>query len=253
MKPFFIIVIAVFLLPKTVIADDLKGTAVINDMKKQGASFSETFKVGEKLTGIISEYQGRTYPIYRVNETKYLIYGDLHNVSGVNLTEEHIKLYPVSIGGQDIWQRLQQAKIIENSAKPNSKDRVFYSFIDTNCPYCKIQWREMQPYLKKGLKLKYIPVGFISDKSEPQAAFILDSDNPYQTLKSSEEGASLPRDLDSESISKDAIREVRKNTYLMEELGIRATPALLYQDKDGEVYLVEGKISSDHIERLIKE
>lgn len=230
-------------------ASDLKEAPALKDMINQGARFSETFNVDEDLQGVIAEHNGNTYPVYKFKKSNYLFYGDLLQQSGKNLTEEHIKLYPLEAGDISLWESLEKTSSVKSNVVGK---RTIYSFIDTNCPVCKAQWRLTSPYTKKRLDMRYILVAYIKPESEAEAVRILASDDPYSALEKNENAKS--KSLKTSLITaKDNsfVSEIRKNNNLMEELGVAGTPTNFYRGADGNVYRIDGMLTPALIERLL--
>ncbi len=233
------------------LTDPYKNLPVLQSMAAQGAKFSEPFQAPDGLTGFMTTFQGRDFPVYIFAGGKHVLYGDLLQADGKNLTETHLKLYPTSVGGEEIWEDLQKARWIAVGDK--HPERVIYTFVDANCPYCHQQWKAAVPYLEKGLQVRYIMVAMISDTSTPKALEILSAADPAAMLKSYEESPSKQRaGKAATEDNRDLQREIVKNTMLLKDLDMKGTPASFYEDGKGSTYAVPGVMPDELFKRLLQ-
>ncbi len=121
---------------------------------------------------------------------------------------------------------------------------IAYDFFDPNCPYCAITYKLEQPYLRTGeLRIRYVPVGFITRSSLPKAAAILTAKNPaqalaenFQPMPKSDRGAipPLPR------VSLRLKFALLANQSILERVGLSIVPDLFYRTKQGKVEIIRG-------------
>ena len=63
--------------------------------------------------------------------------------------------------------------------------RVIYVFFDPQCPHCAVLWENVKP-LKGQVRIVWIPVGLIGDKSVAQGAAILGAPDPATKMEENE-------------------------------------------------------------------
>lgn len=64
---------------------------------------------------------------------------------------------------------------------------VIYVFFDPNCVFCHFAWKALQPYVKAGLQVRWVPVGFLKPTSAQRAAAIREAKTPTQALDFNEQ------------------------------------------------------------------
>ena len=154
-----------------------------------------------------------------------------------------------------IWGRLAQATwLTDGQAKA---PRTVYVFTDPNCPYCNKFWSDARPWVDSGkVQLRHVIVGILTPTSPGKAAALLADKNPAQALDAYERGhvaetlkamasgrlrplgdaglqplAAIPRAVQA---------QIDGNEKLMADLGLRATPAVVWKDESGAVQMLMG-------------
>jgi len=159
---------------------------------------------------------------------------------------------PMSDG---IWGRLAQAKwLTDGQAKA---PRTVYVFTDPNCPYCNKFWSDARPWVDSGkVQLRHVIVGILTPTSPGKAAALLADKNPAQALDAYERGHAAEtlkamatgrlRPLDDAgmkplaSIPAAVQIQLDGNEKLMADLGLRATPAVVWKDDSGATQMLMG-------------
>lgn len=205
--------------------------AVIQHLERNGSLIVEKFAAAGKLTGWVVENSGDRRIFYTTADG-YLLSGDVFTPEGVSASVlDHARIAPGQPGGaqEKAWKLAESAATYfrEPGSKPGSK-RVVYVFIDFSCPYCKRTW-ESVPTLTKdsGVEVRWIPVSALShnpraaelfflskSRSEAQSAFVAISNRMVQANASVEE-------------------RLQVNKKVMEEVGARGVPVVLFKDAGG--------------------
>ena len=140
-----------------------------------------------------------------------------------------------------LWQTLMARPAVTiGPAHPRTIIQVLF---DPNCPYCHRLWLRLQPYARRGLAVRWIPVAFIRPSSLPKAAAILAARDPVQAFTFNEahydtarmEGGQLPLYAIPQALR----AQIEANTALFERLQT-PTPAIVYQAQNGRVAIIRG-------------
>lgn len=154
-----------------------------------------------------------------------------------------------------LWSRLQRAAWVEQG-DPHAQ-HLIYVVTDANCPFCHDLWLSLQPYYKKGLRVRFVLVGVISDDSPGKAAAILQAANPSAALDQNEKGwARLPNDLGGgikplANPAPGTLEAIKANERLMRDLGARGTPALVYRADDQAIHVVQSALSPEKLASVV--
>lgn len=182
---------------------------------------------------------GKAMIMYSTADGKTMITGNpvvLIDESGRNLTAEYEAFLPKP-DYTAIYGDLQKVKTI-NTGK-QGKNPVFV-YLDPNCIYCNFAYRALEPYIKAGADIRWVPVGFLRADSPNKAAAIMTAKNPAAALADHEarykDGGIKP----VESVSEDISKQLAANAALMQKAEISGTPAIFYKDKAGKVQFVGG-------------
>ncbi len=126
---------------------------------------------------------------------------------------------------------------------PEEPERVAYTFTDMECPYCARQWQAMRPFINDAdnvTQVRHVIVGILKPQSHAKGAAVLAADDPLAALEKAQ------RDFDSgglaplQDIPEDISRALGENRRLMQQLGIRGTPATIFTDTQGQLQFAPG-------------
>lgn len=124
-----------------------------------------------------------------------------------------------------------------------------YVLFDPLCGYCAEQWRNFQP-LQSQVLVKWIPVGVLGEESVGQAAILLMSEDPealmveHQASFASEDGQLAS----ANEVSGEAHAAVRKNNLVIEKLGTKSVPTVVYRNRTtGELIITSGVASTSEL------
>ncbi|BBF66695.1 Thiol:disulfide interchange protein DsbG [Acidithiobacillus ferridurans] len=143
---------------------------------------------------------------------------------------------------------------------------VVYDFTDTNCPFCHLLYVTEARLIREGkLTVRYVPVAIIKPSSMPEAAAILQADNPVAALQKAEDAiakgmktgkpANLARATDAigkaspKTIA--AIKKIEANNVFLQEIGVDDLPDIIYLPKKGKLGLITGLISEKKLTELL--
>lgn len=210
----------------------------IRNLQERGLEVVKSFEAGGGVTGYVLQIQGRHEIVYLTPDQKFMFVGMMLDEAGENLTSEHMQAQIPKPDLQAAWEQAEKSTwVAEGAASPKS---IVYAFADPYCPFCNALWRATQVYHEAGLQVRWIPVAYLHPDSAATATAILEAEDPAAALAEHE------RNFDDggigPSLDPDAklLAAVQANTVLMQESGIRGTPAVLYRDADGKVQLVQG-------------
>lgn len=111
--------------------------------------------------------------------------------------------------------------------------------VDPACPYCKAYWRDLKPYVEKGLiHVNLIPVGLISGSSAEDAARILSDAKPLQSWNDHVTNA---QNTAGKVILPEVMGQVQQNTSLIQRWSIPAVPYSVYRNRLGKIMVVTGQ------------
>ncbi|MGI4902835.1 MAG: thiol:disulfide interchange protein DsbG, partial [Janthinobacterium lividum] len=198
----------------------------------------EPFKAGSGLTGWILQRQGHDMIVYTTADGKRLLAGSLLDESGKDVTPGYTEQYLFP----GLFKKLEASRFVaEGPAAPKS---VVYAFMDPNCVYCHLSWKALQPYIKAGLQVRWVPVAFLKPTSVQRAAAILEAKSPVAALQQNErsfveqteDGGLAP----VEKPKDDTVQALSANRDLMQSFGSNGTPTLVWKDKNGVVHSKSG-------------
>lgn len=212
--------------------------APVQVLIEQGVQIEAEFKAPSGLTAYAARIQGQPLALYLTPDGKQVIVGTMLDAQGKNLSEAQLAQHLPEPDFDHAWSVLEQTSWVrEGSADAK---RIVYVFTDPSCPYCNAFWKASQAYVGKDLQIRHIPVGMLSPKSAAKAATILADPDPAAALAKHElshaKGGIKPLD----DIPAEFQRAVANNTQQMQQLGVQATPAIFYKDREGKVRLAMG-------------
>lgn len=206
-----------------------------------GMTVDKKFPAAAGLTGWVMQDRGRQLIVYTTADGKHLIAGNLVDVSGRNLTKVYSDEHFVKPDLDKYWTILgKDASLVKEGAADKDAKAIFYVFTDPNCPYCHAAWEQFQPYMKKGLQVRWITVGILGQSSKAKAAEILSAKDPLATHKAHNEAFRTTKGVQGIAVSDKMDKVLDKHQSLMRELGLSGTPGIVYLDKKGRVVTSPG-------------
>jgi len=215
----------------------------------QGVSVEAKFEAPGGLTAYAARIQGQPLALYLTPDGKQVIVGTMLDGQGQNLSEAQLAQHLPEPDFEQAWAQLEKTSWVrEGSADAK---RIVYVFTDPSCPYCNAFWKASQAYIGKDLQIRHIPVGMLSPNSAAKAATILADPDPGAALARHELSHSKGGIEPLKEIPAEFQLAVRNNTQKMQELGIQATPAIFYKDRDGKVRQTLGLPRPDFLAKEI--
>jgi thiol:disulfide interchange protein DsbG len=220
---------------------------LINNVSKGRAKFVKAYNGPTKniIAVLVKNSVSGNEGLGWVINNNYLVFGILINSDGKNLTSKYIMEYKVGPQKLTAPETATAAKkaygFVEGVSGP-----LIYEFVDPNCIYCYKIYTAEQPLIAAGkIRIKIIPVGFLKgENSVLKAATILSSKNPAKKWNLNEKNFNTSKEMGAVKIKEDVtpkyIDEVKKNTELLTKTKELATPALVYQLKNGKWIVTHG-------------
>lgn len=213
-------------------------------VKQGGMKIVNKFPAVGNMQGWVLQRGGQSSVVFTTPDGKYLFAGALIDENGQNLTEEYTAKYVPKPDYSKLYAQLESSAYFIEGAKGTAVKGTIYAFMDPNCSYCHLAWKALQPYEKAGLQVRWVPVGFLTRDSLPKAAALLESADPGAAMAKHEEtfdpqtetGGIQPVD----KISPATAKKLQANAKLMSDFAFGGTPAIVYKDKNGKVFVKPG-------------
>jgi thiol:disulfide interchange protein DsbG len=227
---------------------------------EKGGKLLGTINVGDGITGYLLEMEGQRSLVYGSPKGEVMIVGAVLDKAGESLTADHMKLAGLSEGatGQpaqaantdvtDKWPEIQKAAF----ATTGAGTKTLYAFYEPHCGYCA---HLVEAVASKGITMKWIPVGFLTEDSGiMNAGFVREKDGSKYLQEwmaanaRRDTGKFLSRVGDISPAEKSSLKF---NNDLMASLGIDGTPAILVRDATGKVEVVRGMPTEPQLDAII--
>lgn len=219
-------------------------------LEKRGLELVERFDAPGGLIGYTARSGGREMVVYATADGQNVLLGNLLDSEGRNLSRQHLEKHMPEPDRAGDWPKLADSHYVAVGA--DSPEKVVYAFTDPNCPYCQGMWLALKPYLDDGVQVRHVMVGILRESSQAKAAAILGADDPAGALRKHAQrfdsgGIQAPSDPAQATLEK-----VKANNRLMQELGLRGTPALYFRTPDGgKVQRAEGLPSDQRLAEIL--
>ena len=121
--------------------------------------------------------------------------------------------------------------------------RVIYVFFDPQCPHCATLWENVKP-LKSQVRLVWIPVGLIGEKSVAQGAAILSAPDPVTKMEENEASVRNQQGGIGAMGVEDAQKEaIKANTALFTSFGFSGVPTIVGKHaQTGGLVTIDGAV-----------
>ncbi|MDX1655252.1 MAG: thiol:disulfide interchange protein DsbG [Candidatus Competibacteraceae bacterium] len=210
----------------------------IQNLLRPGVTVTRTFPGPMGTTGYLLSLQGQHDILYLGPDEEHIFVGQIIDAQGNNLTARHMEQYVPAPDYSAAWEQMEQSHYVaEGDDDPES---VVYVFADPYCPFCHAFWKASLPYQAAGLQVRWLLVSYLRPDGEAKAAAIMEADDPEAALKAHEEAFRSGGIDPLENPDPETLAAIRANGQLMSQLGISGTPAVFYQDQQGEVKAVVG-------------
>lgn len=130
--------------------------------------------------------------------------------------------------------------------------RTVYVLFDPQCPHCGHLWQAAEPLLGKA-RFVWLPVAFISPKSLPQGAALLQAAQPAETMSAHERSllAGEGGIGASSSIPPEIEAAIQTNTALLDRLGAESVPFIVARSANGQPVLQAGSMDTAALAALL--
>ena len=223
-------------IPAPVLALQQFGVEIIGPLKAQGG-----------LQAWAGQRGGQPMALYLTPDGKHVVTGVMVNAQGEDVNRPALEAMVQPVVDKATWDAVQSTRwVADGSAKA---PRVVYMFTDPNCPYCNKLWADARPWVEAGkVQLRHVLVGVIRADSAGKAAAVLTSKDPAAALAAHSKlhGSGRIQPVDGRGLQplKDIPASIRtqlaSNQHAMVQLGLSATPALVWKDAQGQVHTLTG-------------
>jgi thiol:disulfide interchange protein DsbG len=207
-------------------------------LEKQGVRIVGTFPSAGGLTAWAAYAGQNPVALYVTPDGKHVIAGSLLDSNGKDADAAELERLVHQPMVDGVLRNLEASDwVADGLAKA---PRTVYVFTDLNCPYCNKFWSDARPWVESGkVQLRHVVVGVLTPTSPGKAAALLADKNPSALLASHERSnrnviqplANIPPAIQS---------KLDANQQLMAELGLHATPAVVWRDAKGAVHTQMG-------------
>ncbi|MBV4508295.1 thiol:disulfide interchange protein DsbG [Pseudomonas sp. BW13M1] len=211
----------------------------IQQLQAKGAVIKGSFDAPNGLRGYAAEYHNNGIALYLTPDGKHVLVGSLFDEQGKDLSAEPLEKLVYAPMSKAVWAKMEKSAWIQDGKV--DAPRTVYLFSDPNCPYCNMFWQQARPWVESGkVQLRHIMVGIIREDSPGKSAALLAAKDPAKALQEHEKAgkASTLKALDK--VPEAVQKKLEANLALMEELGLAATPAIFYQDEQGQLQSQQG-------------
>lgn len=222
----------------------------IQQLQAKGAVIKGSFDAPDGLRGYAAEYRSNGIAFYLTPNGKHVLVGSLFDEQGRDLSAEPLEKLVYAPMTKAIWAKMEKTAWIADGKA--DAPRVVYLFSDPNCPYCNMFWQQARPWVESGkVQLRHIMVGIIREDSPGKSAALLAANDPVKALAQHEKAgkASTLKALDQ--IPEAVQTKLAGNMALLEELGLQATPAIFYQDEQGNLQTQQGAPQPEMLGKIL--
>ena len=229
--------------------------APLRALEKQGLRIVGTFASVGGLTAWAAFRGQQPIALYQTPDGKSVIAGTLLDRDGKNQDQAALEKAVHQPMNDAVWSQLEQGPWIPDGQAHAL--RTVYVFTDPNCPYCNKFWADARPWVDSGkVQLRHLMVGILTPTSAGKAGALLADKSPAQALDTYERthaggnakalatGHAHPLDdaglKPLVPVPSQIQTQLDANEKLMAELGIRATPAVVWRDAAGAVQTSTG-------------
>ena len=211
----------------------------VQQLQAKGAVIKGSFDAPNGLRGYAAEYQNNALALYLTPDGKHVLVGNLFDEQGKDLSAEPLEKLVYAPMSKEIWAKMEKTAWIADGR--DDAPRKVYLFSDPNCPYCNMFWEQARPWVESGkVQLRHIMVGIIREDSPGKSAALLAAKDPAKALQEHEKAGKASKLKALEQVPEAVQQKLAANMALMEEMGLQATPAIFYQDEQGNLQSQQG-------------
>ncbi len=175
--------------------------------------------------------------IYISADGRYILQGELVDFrEKKSLTEQRR-----SAIRRELMASLDESKMIV--FKPKQTRYRVTVFTDIDCGYCRKLHNQMDDYLARGIEIRYLffPRAGENSESYTKAVSVWCAEDRQKALTDSKNGRPVPK--------KSCDNPVKEHMRLAEQLGLRGTPYILFENGQSP----PGYVSPEQMERMLKQ
>lgn len=176
----------------------------------------------------------------------------LYGCDNYNKDNQHSQTQSASI-----TQKTQNIEYIQNLLKNtynfsagkvnDDLNKKIIVFFDPQCIHCSRLFLNSQSGDNKDINVIWIPVGFLNEKSIPQGAAILASQDPFEAMKNHESSFSSGKaGINAAMISPENLNKIKKNNEIFSEIGSSGVPYIIKLDKQGNKLITGGELTPEY-------
>ena len=240
---------AALLLPLVASADELP--APLQALEAEGLTIHGRFEAPDGLTGYAASAGGQPMTVFVTEGGEHAVIGNLVDAEGENLSRAPLDRLVRAPQDAETWGELERSAWIADGR--DDAERIVYVFTDPNCPYCRQFWQAARPWVEAGrVQLRHVMVGILAADSPRKAVSLLAADDPAAALADHQRGDTiairdaLPRRLEL---------ALQENHNLMDDLGLVATPGIVYRPNDpqggGRLETAQGMPQEDTLAEIL--
>lgn len=197
------------------------------------------------LMAVLTKTAGGQFNLYWVNEKEnYVNVGALIQGNGVNIASKYMEMLKPSIG--EAFKEIKNGGLILGNDVTENDDGIMYVFVEPHCGYCKRLERNLEPYIEKGLKVRYLPLSWMSPNSPDIIATIAKSDDKVEAMSLAFKNKLKITETPDENI----MAGLNKNSAVMHSIGLSGTPGIVYKNEAGK-YTLTGGLDGKNLENLV--
>jgi thiol:disulfide interchange protein DsbG len=205
-----------------------------------GLHIDRKFPAEGGLTGwVVSAGPTNSMVVFTTGDGKVAIAGALIDSTGENLTQKYLKEYAPKVTYNKFTAQLEKSFYAEQSP-PGAVKSTIYIFVDPNCPYCHMTYRALLPYVKEGLRIRWIIAPVLGGDGPNKAAEILSAKNPVLAFEKNESSFGQKGPQSTFKVTPEMQKKLSYNTTLLSEMGFGGVPAILYVSAKGELAAISG-------------
>jgi thiol:disulfide interchange protein DsbG len=239
LKTSFFVLSSLVLLMATACSQSKDVPAPIKAIEAHGVKIVGKFDAPAGLKGYAGIIEHRPVAIYLTKDGKYALVGSLVDGKGEVVGQDALRRLVSQPMSKHVWSALKSSAWVREGKR--DAPRIVYEFTDANCPYCHQLWQRLRPWIKSGkVQVRHVIVGIIGKDSPNKAATIFTAASPEAALEKNERTFAAGGIAPAKVVPEAARRKLDANLKLMQELGIRGTPGIVFRDEQGQLHSMAG-------------
>lgn len=250
-----------------VLEKDPESIPALKHLLDKGATLLELPPRFGMKTWFVKLEGGATGVAYQTPDDQGVIFGQLYDGKGDNITAEQIEAEAAQIAAivqtpaAPAAQTQTQAQSQTQAKAPSSKAEALWQnmaqsgglmigdlnapaiqvMVDPQCPHCKNLWKMLKPAVDSGkISVHLLPVEALAVGNAAYGAAILSAPNPNQAWEDHVNGIDTPLPPAPNAAM---LEIIRKNTDIMFDNNIKQVPFTMWRSKAGNLKVLFGEPS----------